>query len=226
MQTIYVRVGATVRVPYGSCNYFGSGCSRVRLTLSAGAVRAQGSDTEERNGFVAIYYCCVHLPAGSSAEVHEWHYPGGVHDRLYVADTARWREQRREHLIRLFADRASYRTEMLRRARRREELMAALASAEDAAVALYRDAMSTSAGRTGGRARRRAARARELAADGRRRAVALATIVGTEIAGQCNVGMHDLRRPRYQPWWQSWRGATLELLAGRPVAGWLLEERI
>src|SRR5512136_1367748 len=103
---IYVRENSTLTLPCGSYHVFGSGWSSIRLTLAGPAERGPSRDGGH-NGFVGARICNVTLPPGSSAHVQEWHDPGGDSDRLYIADTARWREQRQKHLTELFARRAT-----------------------------------------------------------------------------------------------------------------------
>ena len=84
--------------------YFGSGFGSCKLITTGALV---GDPFESRdNGFLSWKSRRVLLTPGNTAQVLESYYPGGNKDTLYVADMELWRNERREHLTRLFANRA------------------------------------------------------------------------------------------------------------------------
>jgi hypothetical protein len=181
----YIRPGRTLSLNCGCYIYFGSGSGHVRLTLSGGATRGPSSDSH-RNGFVAWEKCDVTLPAGATARVEESYYPGGGCDVTYVADLAKWRDQRRAHLTRLFQVRADAIAYAELTSARKREIEARLRAAIQSAVELEGLARSRASGRSGGRARRGAVVLRARAADQRRLAAALASTYYVEVIERCN----------------------------------------
>jgi hypothetical protein len=184
-RTQYVRPGCTLSLYCRCWAYFGSGCGSVSLTLGGGASRGPAMTVRD-NGFLCWEACLVTLPLGSTARLEEMYHPGGTRDTLYVADKAAWRKQRAAHLLRLFNSQRERRAaSALRDARQQaieRRLRAAIARHEE----LSREAHTIAPGRSGGRARRRAARARAAAEDQRILAAALCSTWLVEIQEQCN----------------------------------------
>jgi RNA polymerase-binding transcription factor DksA len=157
--TIYVRPNAIVTAPCRIHTVFGSGGGGVTSTPSPGVVKLGRLNSVRCNGFLEEDDRQWLIPDGEQLTVDIWYYPGGDSTTKWVADLAKWRESRRKHLTELFAR---------RRARRERELteacarMALIDRIDNAASTIDRAdrVICEASGRSGGRARRRAVRAR------------------------------------------------------------------
>lgn len=185
VRTVYVRPGTTLDLYCECSTYFGSGFGMTRLTLEKRVAKD--------NGFCVWHSRPITFPEGSKARLYESNDPpGGAMVTYYEANLVLWRTQRRQHWAELFRQRRIVREYRAFRGARAFEIETRLRAVIMRHYELIAEAKATVAGRSGGRARRRAHQLRVAGEDQRRLAMALASTWIVEVSRNCNAPSRGL----------------------------------